>query len=111
MTDQFFADVAPIPFEGPDSDNSLAFRWYDADRVVGGKTMAEQLRFAVCYWHSFNWNGFDIFGDGTFDRPWLEGGDPMDQAAVKMDAAFEFFEKLGAPYWCFHDHDLSLIHI
>jgi len=105
----FFPDVeAPIAYEGPESDNPLAFRWYDAERSVAGRTMAEHLRFAVCYWHSFNWDGFDIFGAGTMDRPWLGvQSDPMDAARRKMDAAFEFFSKLGAPFWCFHDRDIA----
>ncbi|HSM66742.1 MAG TPA: xylose isomerase [Ilumatobacteraceae bacterium] len=110
MTD-FFADVEPIRYEGPDSDTPLAFRWYDADRVVAGRTMAEHLRFAVCYWHSFTWDGFDIFGAGTLDRPWHPNQEPaideMDAARQKMDAAFEFFAKLGAPFWCFHDRDIA----
>lgn len=106
---EFFADITePIPFEGPNSDNPLAFRWYDRNRVVGGKSMAEQLRFAVCYWHSFNWAGTDIFGAGTFDRPWLDPSvDPMAAAHQKMDAAFEFFEKLGTPFFSFHDRDIA----
>ncbi len=105
---EFFTDVAePIRYAGPDSDDPLAFRWYDAGRVVGGRTMAEQLRFAVCYWHSFNWDGFDIFGAGTLDRPWLGAGDPLDAAKAKMAAAFEFFEKLTVPFWCFHDRDIA----
>ena len=105
----FFPDVeAPIAYEGPESDNPLAFRWYDAERSVAGRTMAEHLRFAVCYWHSFTWDGFDIFGAGTMDRPWLGAQtDPMDAARGKMDAAFEFFSKLGAPFWCFHDRDIA----
>ncbi len=105
----FFPDVeAPIAYEGPESDNPLAFRWYDAERSVAGRTMAEHLRFAVCYWHSFNWDGFDIFGAGTMDRPWLGvQSDPMDAARRKMEAAFEFFSKLGAPFWCFHDRDIA----
>ena len=78
------------------------------DRVVGDKTMAEHLRFGVCYWHSFNWPGSDVFGAGTFDRPWLDGSmAPMDAARLKMDAAFEFFSKLGTPFWCFHDLDIA----
>jgi xylose isomerase len=109
---EFFTDVTDrIAYEGPDSDNPLAFRWYDADRVVAGRTMAEHLRFAVCYWHSFNWDGFDIFGAGTMDRPWhptfAPNLDPMTAAKQKMDAAFEFFSKLGAPFYCFHDRDIS----
>ena len=105
---EFFDTVDRILFEGPESDNPLAFRWYDADRMVAGKTMRDHLRFAVCYWHSFNWNGFDIFGDATMDRPWLAANqDPIAAAEQKMAAAFEFFEKLGAPFWCFHDFDIA----
>jgi xylose isomerase len=105
---EFFTDVAPIRFEGPDTDADLAFRVYDPDRVVLGTRMADHLRMAVCYWHSFNWPGSDVFGDGTFDRPWLRAGqDPMDAARTKMDAAFEFFTKLGVPYYCFHDVDMA----
>ena len=108
MTTPFFADVDRIRYEGPDSDNPLAFRWYDADRVVAGRTMAEQLRFAVSYWHSFAADGADIFGAGTLDRPWLEPGiDPMAGAKEKMAAAFEFVSKLGAPFYCFHDRDIA----
>ena len=106
---EFFSTVSgPIAYGGPETDDPLAFRWYDADRVVGDRTMAEHLRFAVCYWHSFNWDGFDIFGAGTLDRPWLNTqNDPMDDAKHKMAAAFEFFEKLGAPFFCFHDVDIA----
>jgi len=104
----FFSGVDKITYQGPDSNNDLAFRWYDANRVVAGKTMREHLRFAVCYWHSFNWNGFDIFGDGTLDRPWLaQGLDPIVAAENKMAAAFEFMEKLTTPFWCFHDFDIA----
>lgn len=108
MTDFFTTVPTPIAYEGPDSDNPFAFRWYDADRVVGDKTMAEHLRFAVCYWHTFSWDGSDIFGAGTLDRPWINAtGDPIDVAKAKMAVAFEFFEKLGAPFWTFHDRDLA----
>ncbi len=114
MTNPFFPDVAPITYEGPSSDNPLAFRWYDADRIVRGKTMAEHLRFGVCYWHSFAWDGSDIFGAGTLDRPWNPTSrtgpaslDPMDAAKAKMAAAFEFFAKLGAPFFSFHDIDIA----
>jgi xylose isomerase len=107
----FFSTVDQIRYEGPESDNPLAFRWYDADRVVAGRTMAEQLRFAVCYWHSFTWDGFDIFGAGTLDRPWHPDQDPsldpMLAAKQKMAAAFEFVSKLGAPFYCFHDRDIA----
>lgn len=105
---EFFEGVGRIKYEGVDSDNPLAFRWYQPDRTVAGRTMRDHLRFAVCYWHSFNWNGFDIFGDGTMDRPWLAADlNPMAAAEHKMAAAFEFFEKLGAPFWCFHDFDIA----
>ncbi|NNE73938.1 MAG: xylose isomerase [Acidimicrobiales bacterium] len=108
---EFFTTVPePIAYEGLDSDNPLAFRWYDADRVVAGKTMAEHLRFAVAYWHSFAWDGLDIFGAGTLDRPWIDGtaGEAaLPAAKAKMAAAFEFFEKLGVPFFCFHDVDIA----
>jgi len=104
----YFDAIAPVAYEGPDSTNPLAFRWYDRNRVVGAKRMEDHLRFAVCYWHSFCWNGFDPFGyDGTFERPWQRMADPMAAARAKADAAFEFFEKLGAPYYCFHDRDVA----
>jgi xylose isomerase len=105
---EFFADVSPIRYEGPGTDNDLAFRYYDPERVVLGKRMEDQLRLAVCYWHSFSWPGSDVFGSGTFDRPWLQPGtDAMAAARQKMDAAFEFFAKLGVPFFCFHDADIA----
>jgi xylose isomerase len=108
---EFFDTVEPIRYEGPDSDNPMAFRWYDADRMVAGRTMAEHLRFGVCYWHTFAWDGFDIFGGPTMDRPWHPSQnptlDPMVAAKMKMDAAFEFFSKLGAPFFSFHDIDIA----
>ena len=104
----YFNAVAPIKFEGAESKNPLAFKWYDKDRMVMGKSMQDHLRFAVCYWHSYCWNGFDPFGyDGTFERPWQHMADPMAAAKAKADAAFEFFQKLGAPYYCFHDRDVA----
>lgn len=104
----YFSDISPIAYEGPESSNPLAFKWYDKDRVVLGKRMEDQLRFAVCYWHSFCWNGFDPFGyDGTFERPWQQVADPMASARLKADAAFDFFARLGAPYYCFHDRDVA----
>ena len=107
---EFFPDVAePVAVAGTDpGDGALAYRVYDPARVVGDRTMAEHLRIAVCYWHSFNWPGSDIFGVGTFDRPWLAPGvDPMEAACAKQDAAFEFFAKLGVPFYCFHDVDMA----
>ncbi len=104
----FFADVPePIRFEGLDSDNPLAYKVYDADRLVSEKRMEDHLRIAVCYWHSFAWPGNDVFGEGTFDRPWLANPDSLDAARMKMDAAFEFFTKLGTPFFCFHDRDIA----
>ena len=103
-----FGDIAPIRFEGPASTNALAFHHYDPDRMVLGKRMQDQLRFAVCYWHSFAWNGFDVFGyDGSFKRPWHLMGDPWEAALAKADAAFDFFARLGAPFYCFHDRDVA----
>ena len=104
----FFADVDTIAYQGPDSTDPLAFRYYDANRQVLGKTMAEHLRFAVCYWHSFDAPGADVFGDGTWDRPWANGdAEPMAGARAKLEAAFEFIAKLTAPYFCFHDRDVA----
>ncbi len=106
MSASFFADIEPIKFEGVSSRNPLAYRYYDKTRVVLGKTMAEHLRMAVCYWHTFCWDGFDVFGAGTFNRPWHGG--PIDQARAdhKLNEAFEFFTRLGLPYFCFHDVDV-----
>ncbi len=101
-----FSDVAPIRFEGPESPNELVYRVYEPDRVVLGKRMEDWLRVAVCYWHSFNWPGSDVFGTGTLPRPWL--GQPVTDAMArqKLDAAFEFFSRLGVRYFTFHDLDV-----
>lgn len=103
----YFNDLPRIDYRGPDADDPLAFRHYDKDRLVLGKRMEDHLRFAACYWHSFCWTGLDPFGGGTFLRPWFEGGTPMDQAERKAESAFDFFAKLGAPYYCFHDRDVA----
>jgi xylose isomerase len=107
--DAFFPEVTGrIPFGGIDATDPLAYRVYDPDRLVLGKRMEDHLRIAVCLWHSFNWPGSDVFGVGTFDRPWLATGlDPMAAARTKLDAAFEFLVKLGVPYFCFHDRDVA----
>jgi len=108
MSEQFFKNVSKIKFEGADSTNPLAFRYYDENQVVLGKTMKEHLRFAACYWHNFCWAGSDIFGAGTFERPWIQAtGNQLEHAEQKAKVAFEFFEKLGAPYFCFHDADIA----
>ena len=104
---KFFTEIEKIQFEGPQSDNPLAFRWYNPEQIVMGKTMAEQLRMAACYWHTFCWQGNDPFGGQTMFRPWFGAGDPMQQARLKLATAFEFFEKLGVPYFCFHDRDVA----
>lgn len=101
-----FSKFDKIRYEGPDSKNPLAFRWYDENRIVGGKTMKEQLRFAIAYWHSFCADGVDPFGGVTRHFPWEGISDPIEQAKAKMDSAFDFFVKIGAPYYCFHDVDI-----
>lgn len=103
---EYFPGIGRIRYEGPGTDNPLAYRWYDEDRVVGGKTMKEILRFAVAYWHSFCNAGGDPFGPGTRAFPWDADADPVQRAKDKMDAAFEFITKLGIPYYCFHDVDM-----
>ena len=103
----YFNAISPIAFEGTASTNPLAFKWYDKNRLVAGKRMEDHLRFAVCYWHSFCWNGSDPFGGDSFERPWQHMADPMAAARAKADSAFEFFQKLGAPYYCFHDRDIA----
>lgn len=103
---EFFKGISTISYEGPESDNPLAFRWYDANKKVGGKTMKEQLRFACAYWHSFVGTGADPFGEATHLFPWNEKTDPVERAKDKADAAFEFITKLGLPYYCFHDMDV-----
>lgn len=103
---EYFKGIGKIAFEGPKSDNPLAFKWYDENRVIGGKTMKEYLRYAVCYWHTFCNTGGDPFGPGTKAFPWDAQADAVGRAKDKMDAAFEFMSKLGVPYYCFHDVDL-----
>ncbi|SMC39699.1 xylose isomerase [Pedobacter africanus] len=103
---EFFKGIGQVQFEGTESDNPLAFRWYDENKVIAGKTMKEHLRFACAYWHSFVATGGDPFGEGTIIRPWNEKADPIERAKDKMDAAFEFMTKMNLPYYCFHDVDL-----
>jgi len=104
---EYFPGIGQIQYEGPESDNPLAFKAYDPARKVAGKTMEEHLRFAVCYWHTFCATGADPFGPGTQVFPWAEKDDAMDRSRDRVDAAFEFFSKLNVPYWCFHDMDLA----
>ena len=102
-----FSDIPKIVYEGPKSDNPLAFRWYNPDEVIEGKTMKEHLRFTVCYWHTFRANGSDPFGAATMQRPWDDGTDSVENACSRARVAFEFFEKLDAPYYAFHDRDVA----
>ena len=104
MATGFFGDIAPIRYEGATSENPLAYRYYDATRVVMGKTIAEHLRPAVCYWHNFAWAGSDMFGVPTFERPWF--AETMAAARQKADVAFEMFSLLGVPFFTFHDRDV-----
>ena len=102
----YFPDIPNIQFEGPDSRNPLAFRWYDKQRMIAGKSMGDHFRFAMAYWHSFCGNGSDPFGQPTRPMPWTKGADDLEIAKNKMNAAFEFMQKLGLDYYCFHDTDL-----
>ena len=104
MSTGFFGDTQKIRYEGLDSTNPLAYRFYDPDEMVAGKRMEDHLRFSVAYWHSFAWPGGDPFGGQTFERPWF--GDTMDKARLKADVAFEMFSLLGVPFYCFHDADV-----
>lgn len=103
---EYFKGIDQIKYEGPESKNPMAFKWYDADKVVAGKTMKDHLRFAVAYWHTFCGTGEDPFGPGTQIFPWVGASDKMDAAKEKMDAAFEFITKMGIPHYCWHDTDL-----
>lgn len=104
---KFFAEIAPIRYEGPDSKNALSFKQYNPAEKIGQQTMAEHLRFAIAYWHSFCGEGLDPFGQPTLRRPWLQAASAMAAAEQKLQAAFEFITKIGAPYYCFHDRDLA----
>jgi xylose isomerase len=106
MAKTYFPTIDKIPFEGKESDNPMAFRYYDANRIIAGKTMKEHFKFSIAYWHSFCGTGGDPFGPGTIVHPWDANPDPIQRAKDKMDAAFEFTSKIGAEYYCFHDIDL-----
>jgi xylose isomerase len=102
-----FPKIPAIAFAGPKSDNPLSFKHYNPDEVIDGKSLKEHLRFSIAYWHSFRGVGADPFGPGTIVRPWEKGKDPISIAQTRMDAAFEFFVKIQAPFWCFHDRDIA----
>ncbi|ACL77717.1 xylose isomerase [Ruminiclostridium cellulolyticum] len=104
---EVFSGISNIKFEGSGSDNPLAFKYYDPKAVIGGKTMEEHLRFAVAYWHTFAAPGADMFGAGSYVRPWNTMSDPLEIAKYKVEANFEFIEKLGAPFFAFHDRDIA----
>jgi xylose isomerase len=103
----YFADIPKIPFEGPKSKNPLAFKHYNADEVVDGKSLRDWLRFSVAYWHTFRGTGSDPFGSATLQRPWDDGSNSVENAIKRAHVAFEFIEKLGAPFYCFHDRDVA----
>jgi len=108
MAKTYFPKVQKaIPYEGKDSKNPLAFKYYNKEQRVGSKTMGEHLRFSVAYWHSLLGNGADMFGGPSFERDWRQANDPMDRSKEMLDAAFEFFQKLGIDYYCFHDRDIA----
>ena len=104
---EYFPKIGKIEYKGADSTDPLSFRYYDAERVINGKKMKDHFRFATCYWHTFCGNGGDPFGAGTKVYPWDNSNDPMDAAVDRLDAAFEFFTKLGTGFYCFHDRDLA----
>ena len=106
-TTAHFAKINTIAYEGPGATNALAFRHYNPDELIDGKTMSAHMRFSIAYWHSFRGTGSDPFGPGTILRPWEKGTDAVSIAKVRMDAAFEFFQKIRAPFWCFHDRDIA----
>ncbi len=108
MSNKYFPKIKQqIPYEGKDSKNPFAFKYYNKNQRVGSKTMGEHLRFSVAYWHTLMGNGSDMFGGASFDRAWRRLNDPMDRAKETLDAAFEFFQKLGVDYYCFHDRDIA----
>ncbi|MEI7263637.1 xylose isomerase [Pectobacterium carotovorum] len=103
----YFEQIEKVRYEGSQSNNPFAFRHYNPDQEILGKRMADHFRFAVAYWHTFCWNGADMFGVGSFSRPWQQSGDALGLAKRKADIAFEFFQKLSVPYYCFHDVDVA----
>ena len=104
---EFFPFIKKVEYEGPESKNPLAFKHYNAGEIIEGKPMAEHLRFSVAFWHSFRTNGADPFGLPTRHMPWDDGTDSLKNAINRVKAAFEFFEKIGVRYYCFHDRDIA----
>jgi xylose isomerase len=104
---QHFPGIGQIAYEGPSSANALSFKHYNPAEVIDGRTMKEHMRFSIAYWHSFRGAGSDPFGPGTINRPWERGKDPVSVAKLRMDAAFEFFQKIESPFWCWHDRDIA----
>ena len=103
----YFAGIEPIRYAGPDSRNPLSYRYYDPDRIVAGKRMADHFRFSVAYWHTFRGTGIDPFGQPTLVRPWDDAVDSVDNALRRMRAAFDFIRRLNLDYYCFHDRDIA----
>ena len=103
----YFKNINEIKFEGENSTNPLSFKFYDENKIVMGKKMKDHLRFATCYSHTFTWPGLDPFGGPTFDRPWMNSSDPLKMAEMKLNEAFDFFQKIKTPFFCFHDRDIS----
>ncbi|MBV9946703.1 MAG: xylose isomerase [Myxococcales bacterium] len=107
MSTRAFSGIEPVRYQGPEATSPLAYRYYDKDRIIRGKRMEDHLRLAVCYWHTLVADGADVFGPGTWDRPWQRMPDPVEGARAKAAAGFELFEKLGVKYFCFHDRDVA----
>jgi len=103
----YFNAIPKIGYEGPDSDNPFALRWYNPDEVIMGKKMRDHLRFAVCYWHTFRGQALDIFGPGTLNRPWEDGSNSVDMALKRTEVVFDFISRLGLDFYCFHDRDVA----
>src|SRR5688572_26647997 len=102
-----FPKIGKIRYEGPRSANALAFKHYNPSEIIDGRSLKDHMRFSIAYWHAFRGVGSDPFGPGTINRPWEAGKDPVSVAKVRMDAAFEFFQKIESPFWCWHDRDIA----
>lgn len=103
---EYFPEIKEIKYEGPESKNVMAFKYYNKDEVIGGKPMREHLKFAMSYWHTLKAQGLDMFGGDTMDRAWNRYDDALEQAKARADAGFEFMQKIGMDYFCFHDRDI-----